>query len=128
MRKLLPLTVLVLPAVLMAQPAIERVSENAAGHNAEGRSSAPAVNRDGRFVAFYSDAPNLISGDFNGRRDVFVRDRQEDRVERIPSAPEPNGASQLGGFAPAISETGRFVSFSSNASNLVGGDSGQFED
>ena len=39
-------------------------------------SDCPAISADGRFVAFNSDATNLVPGDTNGARDVFVRDRQ----------------------------------------------------
>ncbi len=118
-------------APLAAQTPIERVSQNAAGTGGEGRSDAPAVSADGRFVAFFSDAPNLVSGDTNQRRDVFVRDMLLDTIERVSvgfDGSQANGASQFSGFAPAIDADGRFVSFSSNASNLVPNDTNERED
>ena len=43
----------------------------------------PSLSRDGRFVAFVSDAPNLVANDTNGVNDVFVRDRLNGVTERI---------------------------------------------
>jgi Tol biopolymer transport system component len=90
--------------------------------NAEASSGVPAISADGRFVAFESDATNLVPGDTNGAIDVFVRDRQTGTTRRISVGPGGvQGNSDSGG--PAISADGRFVAFVSNASNLVPGDS-----
>ena len=56
-----------------------RVSVDSAGAQANGQSFAPAVSRDGRLVAFHSDASNLVPGDANNASDVFVHDRQSRR-------------------------------------------------
>jgi uncharacterized repeat protein (TIGR01451 family) len=71
--------------------------------NFAGISTAPAISDDGRFVAFKSDASNLVKGDRNGLTDVFVRDRAAGITERI------SGAG--GGDNPGISPDGRFVAF-----------------
>ena len=68
-----------------------------------GISTAPAISDDGRFVAFKSDASNLVKGDRNGLTDVFVHDRAADVTERI------SGAG--GGDDPGISPDGNFVAF-----------------
>ena len=84
-------------------------------------SFGPAISADGRFVAFISDATNLVPGDTNGRYDVFVRDRQTGTTRRVsvgPGGVQGNGDS----FDPAISADGRFVAFDSYATNLVPGD------
>jgi len=60
-----------------------RVSISATGAQARGASRAVAVSRDGRFVAFVSDAANLVPGDTNGITDVFVRDRLLGTTERV---------------------------------------------
>jgi Tol biopolymer transport system component len=79
------------------------------------------LSADGRFVAFSSSANNLIPGDTNGSldgRDVFVRDRAQATTTRVSVASngeQGNGASDV----PSISGSGRFVAFSSYASNLV---------
>jgi Tol biopolymer transport system component len=52
-----------------------RISVGPRGRQANGESDVPAVSADGRYVAFQSDATNLVPADTNGRLDVFVRDR-----------------------------------------------------
>ena len=53
----------------------ERVSVSSSGEQANGPSSTPAISGDGRYVAFASEATNLVAGDTNGNWDIFVRDR-----------------------------------------------------
>jgi hypothetical protein len=55
-----------------------RVSENAAGEAGNGASAVPSISADGRFVAFQSDATNLVAEDSNGVTDIFVYDRDAD--------------------------------------------------
>jgi Tol biopolymer transport system component len=101
--------------------ALELVSKTETGVQGDNTSEDPAVSADGRFVAFRSDATNLVPSDTNGRTDVFVKDRQTGLVERVSVSSagiEPNNSC----FDPAISGNGRFVSFSSHATNLVDGD------
>ena len=56
----------------------ERVSVSSAGEQGNSSSYAPDITADGRYVAFMSTASNLVSGDTNGKYDVFVHDRQTD--------------------------------------------------
>ena len=58
-----------------ADPVTERASVSSAGGEGNFLSVEAAVSADGRFVAFASDALNLVPNDI-GARDVFVRDRQ----------------------------------------------------
>jgi Tol biopolymer transport system component len=98
-----------------------RVSISTAGKQGNGSSNAPELSDDGRFVAFDSTASNLVAGDTNGKRDVFVHDRRTGRTERVSvssAGRQANGKS----FLYSISADGRFVAFVSNASNLVPGD------
>jgi len=86
-----------------------------------GHSYKPSVSADGRWVAFQSEASNLVDGDTNGLLDIFVYDRQTGAMERVSIASDGtqgNGES----FSPAISADGRWVVFWSFASNLVTGD------
>ena len=79
------------------------------------------ISADGRFLAFDSHASNLVAGDTNERNDVFVRDRLSGKTTRVSvrtGGEQGNEASYL----RAISADGRFVVFSSYASNLVAGD------
>jgi len=87
---------------------------------ANGPSWSPTISADGRRVAFVSEASNLVPGDTNGFADVFVRDR-DGSVQRVSVAPghrPANGPSS----DPHISADGRYVVFTSAASNLVPGD------
>ncbi|MBN2492086.1 MAG: PD40 domain-containing protein [Planctomycetes bacterium] len=105
-----------------------RVSVDSAGREADGDSgrSGVAVSFDGRFIAFDSSASNLVAGDTNGQRDIFVHDRVTGVTELVtPGRSGPaNGESRL----PAISEDGRFVAFASEASNLTDTDRNRFAD
>jgi Tol biopolymer transport system component len=99
----------------------ERVSISTAGAQGDGDSASPAISADGRFVAFQSAATNLVPGDTNGHFDVFVRDRLTGNTERVSVSSSGAQADGNSGFA-AISGDGRFVAFSSAATNLVPGD------
>jgi Tol biopolymer transport system component len=107
----------------------ERVSVSSTGAQ-EGYgadSSTPAISADGTSVAFESTAANLVPGDTNGSSDVFVRDRSTGttwRASRSSAGVQGNGWS----FSAAISGDGRYVSFTSQASNLVAGDTDGFDD
>ena len=106
----------------------ERVNLSSAEEQAVGESWSPAISGDGRYVAFYSDATNLVSGDTNDAEDIFVRDRQAGttvRVSLTTAGVQANGASN--GWL-AISSTGRYVAFTSDATNLVAGDTNGFGD
>ncbi len=121
------LALLLLPSAGAGLGATVRASVATGGAQGNGRSFVPAISADGRFAAFYSDASNLAAGDTNGARDVFVHDRQTGETTRVSidsSGVEANGDS----FAPAISGDGRFVVFSSAASNLVSGDTNGADD
>ncbi len=99
----------------------ERVSVSSTGAEADNSSSSPAISADGRFVAFASGASNLVAGDTNGGTDVFVRDRRSGTTERV-SLSSAGAQGNNESFAPALSGDGRFVAFTSTASNLVPGD------
>ena len=92
-----------------------------AGGEANGSSFDPAISADGRYVAFDSTATNLVAGDTNGVRDVFVRDLVAGTTERVSVA--TGGAQAGGGSKAAISGDGRFVAFESDAADLLPGDS-----
>ena len=99
----------------------ERVSVASAGIEGHGWSDRPAISANGRFVAFVSAAPDLVPGDTNGRSDVFVHDRQTRRTERV-SVDSAGTQADGDSASPALSADGRFVAFSSSATNLVPGD------
>jgi Tol biopolymer transport system component len=88
---------------------------------AYGSSFAPSISADGRYVAFASDAPNLVGDDRNGKRDVFVFDRVN-RTTTLGSVGSGGGSADGASDLPSITPDGRSVSFSSDATNLVQGD------
>ena len=107
--------------------ATTRVSVGGGGAQANGHSFAPAINGNGRLVAFFSFASNLVPGDTNGADDVFVRDLQSGTTTRV--SVDTTGAQANGGsYSPALSADGRFVAFVSDASNLVAGDTNSARD
>jgi Tol biopolymer transport system component len=80
-----------------------------------------AVSNDGTRVAFESAATNLVAGDTNGAKDVFVRDRTAATTTRVSvdnTGAQANGESRVS----AISGNGRYVVFESDATNLVAND------
>ena len=98
-----------------------RVSVRSDGGQANGRSSGSSISANGRYVAYYSHATNLVPGDTNETYDVFVYDRQTGTTTRVSvrsSGKQANRRSE----EPAISADGRYVAFDSKANNLVRGD------
>ena len=109
------------PAATSAQTT-ERISVSSAGAEGDGNSlHESSISPDGRFVAFQSEATNLVGGDTNGLRDIFVRDRQTGTTTRV-SVSSAGAQANAASFRPSISADGRWVAFESNASNLVAGD------
>lgn len=163
----------------------ERISVSSSEAQANAVSSEAAISADGRFVVFRSDATNLVSGDTNGKTDVFIRNLAAGTTQRVSldsaetqgndfaNAPDISGNgryvtfdakssnwpgstgsvltyvrdrtagttetvsvssaevvadNRFGNGTPVISDNGRFVSFSSNAGNLVAGDTGVDQD
>jgi len=100
------------------------VSRSDSGAQANGHSLRPSISGNGRFVAFDSPADNLVPGD-DGRSDVFVRDLRAGTLSLVSRASDVGGApgapSDRISRSPSLSADGRFVAFSSNASNFVAG-------
>jgi Tol biopolymer transport system component len=96
--------------------------------NGPGTFSPLCLSADGRYLAFASEADNLVPGDTNGGSDVFVRDLVTST--NILVSVSTNGASSGDGAStdPAISSDGRYVVFTSSADNLVAGDTNKARD
>lgn len=125
-----------------------RVSVSSSGEesndsSASGRPNHPpdssvALSADGRFVIFDSYATNLVPNDTNGKRDVFVHDREAGETSRVNVSSDGGQTSGWDEFPPeswmgsswdpAISGGGRWVVFASNAPNLVPGDYNSWTD
>ena len=106
---------------------ITRVSVDSAGNQAIDNSVSPSISADGRFVAFDSNASNLVPGDTNNTFDIFVRDVLTNTTTRVSVNSAGNQGNNFSLF-PSISADGRFVAFDSNASNLVPGDTNNTTD
>jgi Tol biopolymer transport system component len=113
----------------------ERASVSSGGAQANDMSVSVAISADGRYVAFASHASNLVSGDTNGQRDVFVRDLLAGVTERASvdsSGAEANAGSGYQATnnddSLSMSADGRIIAFASHASNLVSGDTNAHED
>jgi Tol biopolymer transport system component len=120
--------------------ATERVSvadDNSvsAGEGGNGQSDSPAISADGRYVAFSSEATNLVGAygfdahgnytllgaDTNDTWDVFVRDRQTGATKLVSVAGDGSQGDDFSSM-PSISDDGRYVAFASDASNFADGD------
>jgi Tol biopolymer transport system component len=113
----------------------ERISVSSTGE--QGNADSPgrwgyqawlvAFSEHGRFVAFASDASNLVRGDTNRATDIFLRDRKRHTTTRLSvdsSGRQANGPS----FGLAMTPDARFIAFNSRASNLVARDTNQVGD
>ena len=103
--------------------ATQRVSIASGGAQGNDDSLTPSISADGRYVTFTSLANNLVPGDANDDRDVFLHDRNTGETELISQATDGtqgNFASGGLGAGPArTSADGRYVVFGSFASTLV---------
>ncbi|MBK7642998.1 MAG: PD40 domain-containing protein [Planctomycetes bacterium] len=105
----------------------ECISVGPLGEPANGGNRYPTISHDGRYVAWESNASNLVAGDSNGVRDIFVRDRQLGLTQRV--SVDSAGAQGDGASTDAnLSPDGRFVAFESDATNLVPGDTNAVTD
>jgi len=102
----------------MSSSATQRVSVTSSGTEGNLDSYAPSISPDGRYVAFESNSSNLVAGDSNLVKDIFVYDRVSGNISRLSVdsvGTEANGNSQNA----SLSQNGKFIAFESTASNLV---------
>ena len=98
-----------------------RVSVSSDGAEGSGDSLGVAISENGRYIAFGSNANNLISWDTNWGSDIFVHDRLTGKTT-IASVSTNDIQGQGYADGPSISADGRWIAFSSTAANLVDGD------
>jgi dipeptidyl aminopeptidase/acylaminoacyl peptidase len=93
---------------------IKRVSVSSSGVQGNGNSSGKAaISADGRYIAFGSEANNLVPGDDNNAPDVFVHDQTTGITERVSNGARPAT------YTIAMSSDGRFISFQSANYDLI---------
>jgi Tol biopolymer transport system component len=105
----------------------ERVSVSSAGTEGNEQSFSASISWDGRYVAFSSEASNLVAADTNGAADVFVHDRMTGATERV-SVDNLGYEGNRGSGSGVLSSDGRYVGFVSSASNLSPGDDNETAD
>lgn len=98
-----------------------RVSTTLTGGEGNHHSESPSISAGGRYVAFKSYASNLVSGDTNGKWDVFVKDTQAGYIMRV-SVTLTGEQGDNHSEEPYISPSGHYIAFHSNATNLISGD------
>jgi Tol biopolymer transport system component len=107
---------------------ITRVSTAADGTQANADSLFPAFSPDGRMVAFSSAASNLVPGDTNGVADVFIKDLITGAIARVSTTATGEEGNAAAGYGVQFSPDGTKIVFSSQASNLVAGDTNGHRD
>jgi Tol biopolymer transport system component len=95
-----------------------RVSVASDGTQGDGMSSDPSISPDGRWVAFWSGADNLVPDDTNGKRDIFLADREGASVTRV-SVADDGTQGDGDSFSPNVNGGGTLVAFDSAARTLV---------
>ena len=110
---------------------VVRASTNQYGGQADGQTWSPAISPDGRYLAFASNATNLVEGDTNGAGDVFRKDLVTGDIVRVSVGDDDSEATGFPGGNPrddanvvSISAGGRFVAFQSCLAGLDGGGCG----
>ncbi len=107
--------------------ALTRLDTTQAGAPANDASGGLAFSPDGSKAAFWSNATNLVPGDDNGVRDIFVKDLRSGALTRVSTAADgtqADGASRQ----PVFSPDGTKLAFTSVAGNLVQGDTNRDDD
>ncbi len=114
------LQILILPLIppCLSHEIITKISPPDESINATGGSFAPTISEDGRYLTFQSDAGNLVADDTNQHTDIFVYDRQVQQLKRV-SVDSVGKEANFVSYFPKISADGRFITFQSDASNLV---------
>jgi len=101
---------------------LERLNVRPNGAQATSYVRSPVdLTHDGRFVIFASLSTTLIAGDTNGFQDIFLRDRDLDVTTRVSLDPAGNELDD-DSFVPTMTPDGQFISYTSEASNVVAGD------
>ncbi|WP_146166888.1 TolB family protein [Streptosporangium nondiastaticum] len=97
----------------------ERISVADDGSQLEGSTSEAAISGDGRYVAFSSDAPGVVPGQpADSAWKIFVRDRRTGRTELVTSGTRNVTSGTRNAESPAISEDGRYVTYTSDRRDI----------
>ena len=104
-----------------------RANTNSAGIQANNSAFYPGITTDGRYVVFQSNATNLVESDTNNASDIFLKDLQTGIIARV-STDSSGTQSNKNSATPQITPDGRYLIFSSYATNLVTDDTNGLSD
>jgi len=107
--------------------ALERVNVSAAGEQTTSYTLMPAITPDGTRVLFVAWGDTLVPGDTEDTPDIFMKDLRTKAITRVNTRPDGT-VSDAQPYQPSVSADGRFVVFSSLASNLVRRDTNNVDD
>ena len=105
-----------------------RVSVSSKNAESNGTSWHPHISADNRYIVFQSEADNLVPNDTNKTLDIFVHDRQTKKTTRVNVASDGTQSKPSFPHQATISANGRYVAFTSDASNLVPNDTNSGDD
>ncbi|MBN1374198.1 PD40 domain-containing protein [Candidatus Dojkabacteria bacterium] len=87
-----------------------------------------SLSSDGRYLAFWSDATNFVNDDINYCSDIFVKDMINETYTLVSTSSSGEQGDNDSSSPPKISGNGRYVVFSSEATNFVDIDTNNFAD
>lgn len=94
------------------------ISKAPDGSLANANCALPSISADGQIVVFETRANNLVPGDDNKVRDIFLWRASTGKVE-LASIPAAGGWSNGESYEPSVSGNGKFVVFTSDAANMT---------
>jgi Tol biopolymer transport system component len=98
------------------------------GNAATGNSDSPDISADGRYITYQSDAPDIVPGDNNREKDIFLYDQQSGSTMLLSASLYGNGTADFESQAPRFTGDGQTVAFQSWASDLTANDFNQGSD
>ena len=98
-----------------------RVSVDSNGAESDSLNTVPSISNDGRYIAYASSSTNLVAGDTNSADDIFLYDTVTEITKRI-SVDSGGNQGNSWSYEPSISGDGRYITYASDADNLVAGD------
>jgi Tol biopolymer transport system component len=109
-----------LTSLCLNAASLKQVSVDSQGNVGDGSSNNPSISANGRFIVYHSEAGNLVANDTNNASDIFYHDKKTGATYRITLGSQGEGNDDS--VDPRISDNGRYVVYSSAATNLVEGD------
>jgi Tol biopolymer transport system component len=100
--------------------AVSRLSSVSTGPQHDARADQSVVSANGRFIAYVSDADNILAGDDNGVADIYLYDRSTHETTLVTHTPT-GAVANVGGGDPSINADGRYIAYMSYSTDLLPG-------